>query len=158
MQLDTPKTIIWRHQKENKKKCTLEKLRGREDFKFYSYPKDPLPSLESMVCLTLNAPPLTREDRDCHLLLIDATWRYAEVMERVAFATVPLIPRSLPPECQTAYPRRQNDCTDPSRGLASIEALYVAYSILGWNTDRLLDHYLWKERFLQLYRESKRES
>jgi pre-rRNA-processing protein TSR3 len=56
--------------------------------------------------------------------------------------------RSLPSHYKTAYPRRQLDCPDPERGLASIEALYAAYSILGRSTDGLLDRYHWKEEFL----------
>jgi pre-rRNA-processing protein TSR3 len=57
--------------------------------------------------------------------------------------------RSLPPHFQTAYPRRQNDCPDPSRGLASVEALYLAYSLLGRTTEGLLNHFYWKEEFLK---------
>jgi pre-rRNA-processing protein TSR3 len=56
--------------------------------------------------------------------------------------------RSLPKEFQTAYPRRQNDCPDPKRGLASIEAIFIAYLKMGRKTDGLLDNYYWKESFL----------
>jgi len=38
--------------------------------------------------------------------------------------------------------------TDPTNGLASIEALYVAYHILGRPTEGLLDHYRWANEFL----------
>jgi pre-rRNA-processing protein TSR3 len=57
--------------------------------------------------------------------------------------------RSLPKGFQTAYPRRQLDCPDPSQGLASIEALYIAFFLLGRECDFLLDGYYWKELFLQ---------
>jgi ribosome biogenesis protein Tsr3 len=40
--------------------------------------------------------------------------------------------------------------TDPDNGLASVEALYLAYHILGRPTDGLLDQYHWGEEFLRL--------
>lgn len=61
--------------------------------------------------------------------------------------------RSIPSGFQTAYPRCQNDCPDPSQGLASIEALYVAFYILGWPLDGILDGYHWKEHFLEKNKE-----
>ena len=50
---------------------------------------------------------------------------------------------------QTAYPRVSKLGTDPDNGLASIEALYLAYHILGRPTDGLLDHYRWAQGFLE---------
>ena len=47
-------------------------------------------------------------------------------------------------------PRKQTECTDPERGLASVEALFIAYHILGYETEGLLDHYYWKKEFLRL--------
>ena len=37
---------------------------------------------------------------------------------------------------------------NPNKFLSSIEAIYLAYSILGYDTKGLLDRYLWKEAFL----------
>ena len=54
---------------------------------------------------------------------------------------------SLPLGYKTAYPRRQ----DEERGLASIEALYIAYRVLGWETEGLLDHYHWRDEFLKQF-------
>lgn len=141
------KTIIWRHRRENLKKCSLRGLERREELSFYTYPNEPLPSLDGFLLLTIDAPPLTRADSHFGLLLLDGTWRYAERMER---QLPPCERRSLPPISQTAYPRRQEECPDPSRGLASVEALYLAYSILGWDVEGLLDHYHWREEFLSL--------
>lgn len=136
-------TIVWRHQRENLKKCSLRGLEKRSDFAFYSYPKEELPDLSACVALSLDGPPLTAGDGDRGLFLIDATWRYAEKM---AAQLPPIEKRSLPAHYQTAYPRRQEE----SRGLASIEALYIAYSILGWETEGLLDHYYWRDRFFDI--------
>ncbi|MGH7226876.1 MAG: DUF309 domain-containing protein, partial [Gemmataceae bacterium] len=48
-----------------------------------------------------------------------------------------------------AYPRVSKLGTDPDNGLASIEALFVAYHLLGRPTAGLLDHYHWSEEFLR---------
>lgn len=138
-----PPTIILRHRRENLKKCSLRGLESREDMVFYSYPlKQELPDLSGYVVLAINAPPLSKEDAAKGIFLIDGTWRYAEKMLRVL--KPPFEVRSLPTSAKTAYPRRQ----EVSCGLASCEALYLAYQILGRDPSGLLDHYQWKEQFL----------
>ncbi len=143
-----PPTLILRHKRENLKKCSLSGLENRADFTFLTYPLSILPNLDQYCILSLDAPELTLEDSNRGLFLIDGTWRYAAVMAKIIPTTGNHIYRSLPKNLQTAYPRRQLDCPDPSQGLASIEALYAAYSILGRPTDGLLDRYHWKEEFL----------
>jgi pre-rRNA-processing protein TSR3 len=144
-----PPTIILRHRKENLKKCSLRGL-NNENILFFTYPQGDLPSLEGYVVLTLGAPLLTRKDADKGLFLIDGTWRHAQTMyqERVEKSKERVLLRSLPPEYTTAYPRRQEDCPDPSRGLATIEALFIAYAILERNIEGLLDNYHWRQEFL----------
>lgn len=133
-------TIIFRHRKENLKKCSLRGLEST--LSFYTYPTDTLPDLTGYLVLTPDAPPLSSDDRE-GLLLVDGTWRYAEKMLK----TVPdtLKRRSIPPGFVTAYPRRQ----DEEAGLASIEALFIAYIITGRDPTGLLDHYHWKDLFLE---------
>ncbi len=143
-----PPTLILRHRRENLKKCSLKGLESRPDCQFYTYPKDPLPNLAGYLLLTLDAPPLTREDAASGLFLIDGTWRHAQTMFAQFKAPYSFELRSLPSHLQTAYPRRQDDCVDPERGLASVEALFAAYHILGRPTDGLLEHYYWKDLFL----------
>lgn len=143
-------TMILRHRKENLKKCTLHGLEKREDLHFLTYPRDPIPCIENTILLTLDAPPLTKEDHHFPLFLIDGTWKYAARMERSIPQRETWIKRSLPSDFRTAYPRKQTDCIDPSRGLASIEALYIAYHVLGYDKSGLLDHYYWKDAFLRI--------
>lgn len=143
-----PATVILRHRRENLKKCSLRGLETRSDLKFYTYPRDPLPELSSYILLTLDAPPLTAQDASWGLFLIDGTWRHAEVMQRMLPSPGTFLYRSIPPLFQTAYPRKQEDCPEPSRGLASVEALFIAYHLMGRNTGGLLDHYHWREDFL----------
>lgn len=145
-----PPTVVLRHRKENLKKCSLRGLESRADFRFFSYPNPILPDLTGYIVLEIDAPPLTANDADKGLLLLDATWRHAEKMVKFANGISGTHPRSIPSEFRTAYPRRQNDCPDPERGLASLEAIYIAYRILGRDTTGLFDGYHWKDQFLQL--------
>ena len=59
------------------------------------------------------------------------------------------IPRSIPAQVQTAYPRTSKLEPDPDTGLASVEALHVAKLLLGERDDSLLDGYHWKEAFIE---------
>jgi len=148
---DYPPTVIYRHRRENLKKCSLRGLESRSDIQFFTYPKDPLPMLDGYVVLEVGAPELTLDDAQLGLCLFDATWRYAEVMTRQSSQFLEkTVKRSIPNNIRTAYPRRQDDCSDPELGLASVEALFVAYHIMGRSTEGLLDHYHWKEKFLIL--------
>jgi pre-rRNA-processing protein TSR3 len=144
-----PPTYIIRHRKENLKKCSLAGLEGLSSFRFLPYPLlNNLPDLSNYLLLAIDGQPLERADAAKGLLLLDATWRYADKMRGFVDAHYSLETRSIPPEYRTAYPRKQTACTDPERGLASVEALYIAYKILGRETEGLLDHYYWKKEFL----------
>ncbi|MCI0639859.1 MAG: hypothetical protein L0Y72_19505 [Gemmataceae bacterium] len=147
-----PVTIIVRHPKENAKKCSVLPLRGRADIDFHIFPvKQPL-NLEKYVRLAPEGPELSDADKECGILLLDGSWRWAKAMTK-AFEHVP--PRSLS-GIRTAYPRASKRGTDPDTGLASIEALFVAFQILGRPTEGLLDHYHWKEEFLRLNSQPRR--
>lgn len=140
-----PITIIVRHPKENPKKCSVLPLKGRPDIRFLGYPVRHMPALDGYIRLAADGPPLSSADRDCGILLLDGSWRWADSMT-ATFAQVP--PRSLS-GYRTAYPRVSKQGTDPDNGLASIEALYLAYHILGRPTDGLLDAYRWAAEFLE---------
>jgi pre-rRNA-processing protein TSR3 len=144
-----PRTIILRHRKENLKKCTLRGLEERPDFLFFTYPQDCLPDLSNYFLLSIDASPLSETDKNLGLFLIDGTWSYTERMQRQLPRPHLFQKRSLPTYLRTAYPRRQEDCPHPSRGLASIEAIYAAHVLLGRSAEGLLNHYYWKEEFLK---------
>lgn len=135
--------LIIRHVRENLKKCSLTPLEGRSDLEFIKYPFKELPPLQGYTILSVGAPVLEKAEGLC---LIDATWVLAQKIDNQLPQT--LIRRSLPSGYVTAYPRKQTGCADPLAGLASVEALFIAYHILGWDTSGLLDHYYWKEPFL----------
>jgi len=139
--------IILRHRRENLRKCSLTGLEKHPGLQFYTYPNDPLPDLSGCLLLKVGAPELSIADAERTLLLIDGTWKLAQVMEK---QLPPLEARSLPGGYKTAYPRRQTDCPDPEAGLSSLEALFIAHKILNLPTDGLLDRYYWKELFLKI--------
>jgi pre-rRNA-processing protein TSR3 len=146
-----PQTIILRHRKENLKKCSLRGLETNKDFLFFTYPKDILNiNFSNYIMLTMNAQTLLPEDMHKGLLLIDATWKYADKIIKKYSSNTSLEKRSIPKHYQTAYPRCQTHCPDPNRGLASIEALYIAFLITGKPAETLLDNYHWKELFLKI--------
>jgi pre-rRNA-processing protein TSR3 len=146
MSLLPPPTIIVRHTHENPRKCSVFPLRGRPDLLFLNYPVAQRPSLEGYVRLAAEGPPLSSADAGAGLLLLDGSWRWAGSMTR-DFLDVP--PRSLS-GYRTAYPRSSKLGTDPDNGLASVEALFLAYHLLGRPTEGLLDHYHWATEFLAL--------
>lgn len=140
-------TLIWRHRKENLKKCSLQGLEGHPHLRFFAYPTDPLPDLSSYIVLHVEGEPLSPLDADKGLLLLDATWRLSQKMAAKLPQNLPK--RSLQIPFATTYPRRQQDCPHPERGLASVEALYLAHLLLQKPLEGILDHYYWKESFLQ---------
>jgi pre-rRNA-processing protein TSR3 len=141
-----PLTVIVRHPKENARKCTILPLANRSDLVILKHPVTEPLNLDGYVRLAAEGPELTRADAWCGILLLDGSWRRAGAMES-CFREVP--PRSLY-GYRTAYPRVSKLGTDPDNGLASVEALFLAYHILGRSTEGLLDHYHWAEEFLRL--------
>jgi pre-rRNA-processing protein TSR3 len=139
-----PPTIIVVHPREKRSKCTVEFLRGRDGFVFWTFPDRGREPLAGYVRLAMEGPVLSREDAERGLLVLDGTWRLAFRMDKF-FRELP--PRSLPP-IQTAYPRLSRITPDPAGGLATIEAIYAAYRRLGRPVDGLLDQYHWAAEFL----------
>lgn len=143
-----PPTIIVVHPREKRSKCTVEPLRGREEFEFWTFPDRKRKKLDGYVRLGIGGEMLSEADAESGLLVLDGTWKLAEKMEPF-FRDVPV--RSLPP-WRTAYPRTSKLFADPSAGLATIEAIYAAHTILGRDTSSLLDSYYWADQFAELNR------
>ncbi|MFT4553308.1 MAG: pre-rRNA-processing protein TSR3 [Chlamydiales bacterium] len=144
-----PETVVLRHRKENLKKCSLIGLEERDDFIFLKYPTDTLAEMPGYILLAVDAPPLTEEDCERGLFVLDATWKLAGTMQKMMGPFPSMVARSIPSDFRTAYPRRQDDCPEPSKGLASVEALYIAYLLMGRDVTGLLDNYYWRESFLE---------
>ncbi len=140
-----PPTIFVVHPRERRSKCSIEPLRRFEEFVFWTFPRRGGESLDGYVRLGLGGPVISSDDRDRGLLVLDGTWRLAARMEP-DFRDVPV--RSLPP-LRTAYPRQSKVFDDPDQGLATIEAVFAAYQLMGRPTSGLLDEYRWDEAFLE---------
>lgn len=144
-----PPTIVVVHARERREKCSVEPLRGQKGFQFVPYPlKRPIETT-GYVRLAMSGPELSKADRAQGLLVLDASWRLADRMAR-DFGEVAV--RSLP-AWETAYPRTSKLFVDPAGGLATIEAIYVAYLLLGRDTAGLLDAYRWRDQFLSRNRQ-----
>jgi pre-rRNA-processing protein TSR3 len=141
-----PETIIVVHPNERRSKCSVEPLRGKEGFTFWTYPHKQPEQLTGYVRLGIGGELISPEDATKGLVVLDGTWRWAEKMEQ-QYQELPI--RSLP-NWVTAYPRVSKVYADPQGGLATIEAIYAAYVGLGRNVDGMLDSYYWKEKFLEL--------
>ena len=138
-----PPTIIVVHPKEKRSKCTVEPLRGRAEFVFWTFPERGPQSLDGYVRLGLGGPQLSARDAERGLLVLDGTWRLAEKME-ADYQDVPV--RTLP-AWETAYPRVSKLFEDPLGGLATIEAVYAAHHIFNRDVSGLLDEYYWRDEF-----------
>ena len=140
-----PPTVIVVHPRERRSKCSVEPLRGHNDFIFRAFPEANREPLDGYVRLGIGGPVLTDADADRGLLVLDGTWRLAARMDPF-YEDIPA--RTLP-DFKTAYPRKSRLFEEPKAGLATIEAIYAACRILGRPTDGLLDRYHWRTDFLE---------
>ena len=146
MSVEYPPTIIVVHPKERRSKCTAAPLRSRSGFIFWNFPKNGSEPLDNYVRLGIGGPVIRPDDADKGLLVLDGSWRWAASMQ-ADFSRLPV--RSLP-EIRTAYPRVSKTFDDPPGGLATVEAIFAAYKLMGRNIDGLLDEYHWRDAFLEL--------
>jgi pre-rRNA-processing protein TSR3 len=111
-----PPTIVVVHPRENRRKCSVEPLRSRPGFRFWTFPQRGGEPLDGYVRLAIGGPLLGAADARSGLLVLDGTWRLAQRMEPF-FRDVPV--RSLRrgdrlPCASKAHPA--------GAGLATIEA------------------------------------
>lgn len=146
------RTVIIRHPKERLSKCSLQPLREHPALEFYRGTEAFRFEATGYTLLELGAPVLTQADAQRPLLLLDSTWRLLpQLREKLDGEPVP---RSLPPGIPTAYPRISKLSEDPNGGLASVEALYLAWRLMGHDEPGLLAHYYWRDAFLDQLRQS----
>lgn len=136
---------VIRHQKERRSKCSLTPLEGRSDIEFFRARAGWEFDVTGYTVLAMGAPLLSGEDAGRPLLLLDSTWRLLPQLEACLrgvgmYRTLPAV--------ETAYPRISKIAHDPTGGLASVEALYLARLLVGVRDDSLLHGYYWREQFL----------
>jgi len=139
-------TVIIRHPRERRSKCSLTPLEERAEYEFLVWSRDLVFDATGYTVLGVDAPPISVADQGRPLLVLDGTWRLLADIEQ-AVAGEP-VRRSIPSGVRTAYPRVSRYGTDPEGGLASIEALFVAKAMLGEWDPSLLEDYRWGEAFL----------
>lgn len=138
-----PFTII-EHPREKKHKCTIAILRGRDGLDFLDAPDvEGRPWGDALLLHAGADRLLSPADAGRRLVLVDASWRWAERVVK----KIPAPRRRLPPFV-TAYPRSSKLFRDPPGGLASAEALFGACLVFGVRDEALLDGYRWKDAFL----------
>lgn len=143
---DAPRVLIVRHAKERLRKCSLRPLHGHPWLEFRRATKTFSLDATGYTELAVDAPALSPADAGRPLLLLDATWRHLPALKaRIDGET---IPRSIPGGIATRYPRVSRHFEEPEQGLASVEALYVALKVLGFDDPGILDSYHWKTEFL----------
>ena len=144
-----PETLLIRLRKESPKKCSLTPLRERTDLRLHWFHCDIGDAIEvgEVTLLHPDGEPLGEGDLVRPLLLVDSSWR--DLPRVLAGVAGTLHRRSLPKDLATAYPRRSKLFEDPETGLASIEALHAAWTLLGQRDDSLLDGYHWASEWLQ---------
>jgi pre-rRNA-processing protein TSR3 len=139
--------------KENRRKCTLTPLEGREGFTFVRLEPDETFTLDSGLILDVEGTPLRPEDREfaatAPIVLVDGTWaRVPKAFGRLRIPPGARVARRSIRGIATAYPRASKLRADPPAGLASVEALYAASAILGEPRPDLLRDYHWAREFL----------
>lgn len=136
---------------ENPRKCTIQVHKGRPDFvlRFFSGNK-PINAFGADCLLHIDGEDLSVIDPKglTSLALIDCTWKkVSPTLQRVA-GPLPRLVR-IPEGFVTAYPRKNKKGEDPSSGLATIEALFIAAAFLGFWDESLLEKYYFKDAFLK---------
>ncbi|MCO4763337.1 MAG: DUF367 domain-containing protein [Myxococcales bacterium] len=137
--------LIVRDRRESKKKCSLTPLRGMNGIVFINDHPERRVQAAGRILLDPDGEPFSPADRGMPLLLVDSSWRRVRAM--TARIDGPVRRRRLP-ALVTAYPRVSRNFADPSTGLASIEALFVASLLVGAPALDLIDAYRWKDLFL----------
>ena len=141
-----PDVLILRDPREARAKCSLTPLRGQSGVRFVEYRPERRIAAGGRILLDPEGELLEPSDREHGLLVLDCSWRRLASLRRVLDGQ-PLA-RRLPP-LVTGYPRRSKCFADPLEGLASIEALYAALTLLGHSVGHLLERYPWREAFLE---------
>jgi pre-rRNA-processing protein TSR3 len=137
--------LIVHDAREPAKKCSLTPLRGMEGVRFVPMRGERRVDAGRRIWLHPEGDELRADDRGIGLLIVDCTGnRLPKLAKRI---DGDLLPRRLP-RLVTAYPRRSKLRPDPEHGLASVEALYAAMTLLEGPRPAILAQYRWAAQFL----------
>lgn len=142
---------------ERPKKCSILPLAYREDFRIVRFDRRyPIASLTGSLLLhpdgeLLHSSTAQRLTRPAPLVLsaVDCNWmRLTAVMGRIVGPLPPMV--RIPDGFRTAYRRRNKRDLDPTGGLATIEALFLATAFVGVWDETLLREYPMAAEFLDV--------
>ncbi|MFN0206433.1 MAG: ribosome biogenesis domain-containing protein [Planctomycetota bacterium] len=140
--------LIIRDARESPRKCTIAALRGLPNITIRGWQRDTPIDISGTTFLHPGGDALTLADADRPLLIVDSSWHHlAQIMNDL---TGRHVKRSIPAGFVSAYPRKSRIYQDPQSGLASVEALYIALTILGGRRDDILEPYHFRNQFLEL--------
>ena len=140
---------------ERPQKCSILPLAYREDFRIVRFDRRyPIASLTGSLLLHPEGVPLSELAAEetprgdfTTLSAIDCNWiRLDAVLGKIVGPSPPRV--RIPDGFQTAYRRRNKHDLDPERGLATIEALFIASAFLGVWDETLLQEYPTAAEFL----------
>jgi ribosome biogenesis protein Tsr3 len=142
------------HPEETPNKCTIAPLADRFDFNLIRVKgASTLGPLKAQVLLHHEGESLLDLAKKLPevdgIACVDCAWRHLDRLLMRIEKPLPGMAR-IPDGFLTAYPRHSRKMTDPSSGLATIEALFVASALLGnWDLS-LLSAYHFGQRFIEL--------
>lgn len=141
---------------ETPNKCTIAPLAYRSDFRLFHVKGNtqlgplsaPLLLHPDGQCLTkLHSP---QEDSLMKgIAAIDCVWRRLDLLLKRIQHPVPTFAR-IPDGFETAYPRKSKKNTDPTQGLATIEAIFIASALLGKWDPTLFSEYYFGRKFVEI--------
>jgi pre-rRNA-processing protein TSR3 len=146
---------------ESPNKCSILPLAYREDFRIVRFDRRyPIGALTGNLLLHPDGVPLDEWMREpgrgadaAVLSAVDCNWkRLTRILARIAGPLPPLV--RIPDGFETAYLRRNKRNLDPDRGLATIEALFVAAAFLGKWDESLLKEFATGGEFLAINAEA----
>ena len=141
------KTVVIRHPKENRQKCSLRHLHERDDFEFFNATDGFSFDATGYTLLEIDAPTMSESDADRPILLLDSTWHLLPKIRAKIYGD--FVARSIPMSIKTAYPRVSKMHNDPN-GLATIEALYAALKFAGRLDTSVIKEYPFAQHFLKI--------
>ena len=142
---------------ETPNKCTIAPLSQRSDFSLFRVKGNaPLGPLLSPILLHPEGECLTSLRNSLGpiqgIASIDCVWRRLNVLLPRIEGRLPTLAR-IPNGFETAYPRHNKRNLDPTEGLATIEAIFVAAALVGnWDASLLSDYHFGR-KFVELNRD-----
>jgi ribosome biogenesis protein Tsr3 len=145
--IPTPMFII-QHRNEDRKKCTLNRIRDHDAFTFAQ--EGDLTISPDSILLHSGGEALTSRDKGRPLILVDGIWRdFTKMLNRDP--ELMKIERRRIDGFITVFPRKGRNGPHPQDHLASIEVIIATGLILGISAyQNVLDSYHFKNEFIRL--------